>query len=214
MKLHDETDYIRALISEGEHVRQDFKYEISDSRKIARALSAFANTVGGRLLIGVKDNGRIAGVRSDEEMYMVEAAARLYCCPEVAVTMSVHRAEGKNVLFAEIPEVADKPVMARDENDRLRAYVRIADENILATAVHMDVWRSAGDGMPAVLTYTERERHLLDLLSVSEPLTVSAICRLLSLPRRQVVALLSRFVRWNLVEMCHDGKSFVYKAIE
>ncbi len=214
MKLHDETDYIRALISEGEHVRQDFKYEISDSRKIARTLSAFANTVGGRLLIGVKDNGRIAGVRSDEEMYMVEAAARLYCCPEVAVTMSVHRAEGKNVLFAEIPEVADKPVMARDENDRLRAYVRIADENILATAVHMDVWRSAGDGMPAVLTYTERERHLLDLLSVSEPLTVSAICRLLSLPRRQVVALLSRFVRWNLVEMCHDGKSFVYKAIE
>ncbi len=214
MKLHDETDYIRALISEGEHVRQDFKYEISDSRKIARTLSAFANTVGGRLLIGVKDNGRIAGVRSDEEMYMVEAAARLYCCPEVAVTMSVHRAEGKNVLFAEIPEVADKPVMARDENDRLRAYVRIADENILATAVHMDVWRSAGDGMPAVLTYTERERHLLDLLSVSEPLTVSAICRLLSLPRRQVVALLSRFVRWNLVEMCHDGKCFVYKAIE
>lgn len=214
MKLHDETDYIRALISEGEHVRQDFKYEISDSRKIARTLSAFANTVGGRLLIGVKDNGRIAGVRSDEEMYMVEAAARLYCCPEVAVTMSVRRAEGKNVLFAEIPEVADKPVMARDENDRLRAYVRIADENILATAVHMDVWRSAGDGMPAVLTYTERERHLLDLLSVSEPLTVSAICRLLSLPRRQVVALLSRFVRWNLVEMCHDGKSFVYKAIE
>lgn len=214
MKLHDETDYIRALISEGEHVRQDFKYEISDSRKIARTLSAFANTVGGRLLIGVKDNGRIAGVRSDEEMYMVEAAARLYCCPEVAVIMSVHRAEGKNVLFAEIPEVADKPVMARDENDRLRAYVRIADENILATAVHMDVWRSAGDGVPAVLSYTERERHLLDLLSVSEPLTVSAICRLLSLPRRQVVALLSRFVRWNLVEMCHDGKSFVYKAIE
>lgn len=214
MKLHDETDYIRTLISEGEHVRQDFKYEISDSRKIARTLSAFANTVGGRLLIGVKDNGRIAGVRSDEEMYMVEAAARLYCCPEVAVTMSVHRAEGKNVLFAEIPEVADKPVMARDENDRLRAYVRIADENILATAVHMDVWRSAGDGVPAVLTYTERERHLLDLLSASEPLTVSAICRLLSLPRRQVVALISRFVRWNLVKMSHDGKSFVYKAIE
>lgn len=214
MKLQDETAYIRALISEGEHVRQDFKYEISDSRKIARTLSAFANTEGGRLLIGVKDNGRIAGVRSDEEMYMVEAAARLYCAPEVKVTMSVHRAEGKNVLFADIPAVEAKPVMARDENNRLRAYVRIADENILATAVHMDVWRSAGDSVPAVLTYTERERHLLDLLSAHEPLTVSAICRGLSMPRRCVVALLSRFVRWNLVEMRHDGSSFVYKAVE
>ena len=77
MKVQDDTAYIRALISEGEHVRQDFKFEISDSRKIARSLSAFANTEGGRLLIGVKDNGRIAGVRSEEEMYMVEAAAQV-----------------------------------------------------------------------------------------------------------------------------------------
>lgn len=214
MKLQDETAYIRALISEGEHVRQDFKYEISDSRKIARTLSAFANTEGGRLLIGVKDNGRIAGVRSDEEMYMVEAAARLYCRPEVKVSMSVHRAEGKTVLLAEMPAVEAKPVMACDESNRMRAYVRIADENILATAVHMNVWRSVGEGVPDILTYTEREQRMLDLLSVSEPLSVSAICRCLPLPRRDVVALLARFVRWNLVEMCHDGRNFVYKAME
>ena len=65
------------LIAQGEHQQQDFKYEISDARKIARTLSAFANTEGGRLLIGVKDNGKIAGVRSDEEIYMGEAAAAI-----------------------------------------------------------------------------------------------------------------------------------------
>ncbi|MBE6307665.1 MAG: ATP-binding protein, partial [Bacteroidales bacterium] len=81
MKPTDATAYIHALIAQGEHVQQDFKYEISDARKIARTLSAFANTLGGRLLIGVKDNGRIAGVRSEEEMYMIEAAAQLYCTP-------------------------------------------------------------------------------------------------------------------------------------
>ena len=67
--------YIHALIAEGEHQQQDFKFEISDARKIAKTLSAFSNTDGGRLLIGVKDNGKIAGVRSDEEQYMIEAAA-------------------------------------------------------------------------------------------------------------------------------------------
>ena len=87
----DEATYIYTLIAEGEHVEQDFKYEISDARKIARTLSAFANTQGGRLLIGVKDNGRIAGVRSDEEMYMIEAAAHLYCKPEVVVAMHVYK---------------------------------------------------------------------------------------------------------------------------
>ena len=58
MKLLTDTDYIHALIAEGEHQQQDFKFEISDARKIAKTLSAFANT---------KDNGKIAGVRSEEE---------------------------------------------------------------------------------------------------------------------------------------------------
>ena len=71
MKLLTDTDYIHALIAEGEHQQQDFKFEISDARKIAKTLSAFANTDGGRLLIGVKDNGKIAGVRSEEEKYMI-----------------------------------------------------------------------------------------------------------------------------------------------
>lgn len=40
------------LIAQGEHQEQDFKYEISSISKIARSLSAFANTDGGRLLVG------------------------------------------------------------------------------------------------------------------------------------------------------------------
>ena len=91
MKTLTDTQYIHALIAEGEHQQQDFKFEISDARKIAKTLSAFSNTDGGRLLIGVKDNGKIAGVRSDEEQYMIEAAARLYCRPEVSTDLSGRR---------------------------------------------------------------------------------------------------------------------------
>ena len=42
--------YIEELISQGEHEQQDFKFLISDARKIARSISAFANNGGGRLL--------------------------------------------------------------------------------------------------------------------------------------------------------------------
>lgn len=73
--------YIQDLIEEGEHEHQDFKFQISDARKIARSISAFANNSGGHLLVGVKDNGKIAGVRSDEEIYMIEQAAEMYCRP-------------------------------------------------------------------------------------------------------------------------------------
>ena len=49
--------FIHRLIQEGEHEHQDFKFQISDARKIARSISAFANNDGGRLLIGVREKG-------------------------------------------------------------------------------------------------------------------------------------------------------------
>ncbi len=102
MKTNSNTLYIQKLISEGEHIHQDFKFAISDARKIAKSLSAFANTEGGRLLVGVKDNGKIAGVRSEEEIYMVEAAATLYCRPEIELETHIYHIEGKDVLEVQI----------------------------------------------------------------------------------------------------------------
>lgn len=117
MKTLTDTEYIHALIAEGEHQQQDFKFEISDARKIAKTLSAFANTDGGKLLIGVKDNGKIAGVRSDEEQYMIEAAAELYCSPEVNYIMQTYLVEGRSVLVVQIEESDRKPVYAKDETE-------------------------------------------------------------------------------------------------
>lgn len=141
MKPFTDSDYIHALIAEGEHQQQDFKFEISDARKIAKTLSAFANTDGGRLLIGVKDNGRIAGVRSEEEKYMIEAAAQLYCTPKVQYTIRTYIVEGRQVLLASIDESSQKPIYAKDESGKPLAYLRIQDENILATPVHLRVWQ-------------------------------------------------------------------------
>jgi len=48
--MRDEAYYIENLISQGEHQQLDFKFEITDSKKIAKTLVAFANIDGGRLL--------------------------------------------------------------------------------------------------------------------------------------------------------------------
>ena len=119
MKTLTDTQYIHALIAEGEHQQQDFKFEISDARKIAKTLSAFSNTDGGRLLIGVKDNGKIAGVRSDEEQYMIEAAARLYCRPEVSYSTQTYQVEGRSVLLVQIDESDRKPVYAKERSRQI-----------------------------------------------------------------------------------------------
>ena len=71
----DDRRFLLGLIKEGEHQQQDFKYRVEDALKLARTVSAFANTNGGRLLIGVRDDGHLSGVRSEEEIYVMHQAA-------------------------------------------------------------------------------------------------------------------------------------------
>ena len=124
--------HILKLIEEGEHQKLDFKFEISDARRIARSLVAFANTQGGRLLIGVKDNGAIAGVRSEEEYYMLEAAAKMYCKPPVEFQSKEWTLNNKTVLEIIVPKSPLKPHYAETKEGKWLVYIRVADQNLLA----------------------------------------------------------------------------------
>ena len=172
--------YIESLIEEGEHEHQDFKYQITDARKIARSISAFANHSGGHLLVGVKDNGSIVGVSSDEEIYMIEQAALMYCQPEQKVKFEVFRVGGKNVLKVDIDEAQEKPVKAPDDNGHWRTYYRVADENVLATSTHAKVLKLKSESSPddVVINLTEKEEMLLDYLQSHGGITLSGYERL------------------------------------
>lgn len=161
--IHDK-NFIEELISEGEHEHQDFKFLISDSRKIARTIAAFANHDGGRLLIGVKDNGTIAGIRSEEEFYMIEQAAEMYCRPAQKVEMAVYSIDGKFVLKADIRKAARRPVLAQDENRRWQIYYRVADENIQAPAYFSKIWQNR-IGSGSLVTFSDTESKLLSYVS-------------------------------------------------
>ncbi len=211
MKTLTEIQYIQRLIAEGEHGHQDFKFEISDARKIARSLSAFANTDGGRLLVGVKDNGKIAGVRSEEEIYMIEAAATMYCRPQVALETQTYVVEGRTVLEVRIAEATDKPVCALDADNKAWAYIRIKDENILATPVHLQIWKRSVRPEGTLVAFTEREQRLLDTLRERGQLSLNQCSRLCRLHRQATCELLADFIRFGLVEPVFEGHQFYYK---
>ncbi len=199
---------LRTLIAQGEHERLDFKFEISDARKIARTLSAFSNTAGGRLLIGVKDNRRISGVKSDEEYYMVESAASLNCKPEVQFKSRNYSIEGKSVLEIYIPQVDNKPVYARDEENRWLAYMRVADQNILAGIVQLQVWKEEKTARGKLLEFTRREEILLGYLERTPNSALSKIQRDTGFNRKELITLLTKLVLFDVVEMqFSEGKN-------
>lgn len=188
------------LILQGEHQTQDFKYCISDSRKIARTLVAFANTDGGRLLIGVKDNGRIAGVRSDEEYYMVESAAKLYSKPEIHFSTKQHSIEGKTVLEVLVEPSSEKPHFARDEEGKWWAYFRKDDENRLASKVMLEVWKKQNSKEGILINYSEDEKILLDYLENNEKISVSKYARIAHLPYKKAEQIIINFRSLNILK--------------
>lgn len=147
--------YISELVARGEDETQDFKLTVNDARKIARTISAFANNAGGHLLIGVKDNGAIAGIRSEEDIFVVEQAAQCYCEPPQPVDFTAYRAgdadsdrpgvKASVVIRAYIAPSSSRPVSVVETEGKRRAYFRVADENIAAHPLMVWAWRREAD---------------------------------------------------------------------
>lgn len=210
----DSESYIARLIAEGEHVQQDFKFEISDLSKIAHTLSAFSNTEGGRLLIGVKDNGKIAGIRSEEELYMIEAAAEIYSFPPVTVETRPHCVKGKTVLEVWVPKADRRPVFAIESTGDRKAYLRITDENFLATPVHLHLWRQEGETNGALFSLSDHDTaRLLLLLQEKEMLSLNQFRRT-AIRRNKLYERLAMFVRLGVVSMIFYEGTFCFRLNE
>lgn len=204
----DDRHYLLSLIKEGEHQQQDFKYRVSDARKLARSVSAFANTDGGRLLIGVRDDGQLSGVRSEEEIFMMHQAAYKYCKPEPSIKFDTYHVDGRTIVIATVPPSDKKPVCAEDEDGKSRAYIRIADENIVASPVHLALWRETQKTRGSVMTYDEAVRQLLDAMEGF--LTLNQIVKRSNLPRHQVIALLARLIRFGTAKWEYSDQQFLF----
>lgn len=198
--------YIQKLILQGEHQKQDFKFQVNDSRKIARTLSAFANTYGGKLLIGVKDNGVVAGVRSEEEFYMIEAAAQMYCKPTIDFAHRTWNADGKTVLEIDIPPLEKKPCFAENEPDKWMAYIRVKDQNILATTLQLKLWKRKNSNNGTFIRYSEKEKLLLQYLEEHPFITIGKYCKLASIPRYLAENLIVNLMLTDIIEMGQNEK--------
>lgn len=175
--------HIINLIKQGEHQTLDFKHSITDSKKIARSLVAFANTLGGTLLIGVKDNGSIVGIDSEEEYYMIEAAAQMYCKPEIPFKVTKWNINGKTILEVTVNSTKHKPVKAPDKNGDYKAFIRINDENIVASPIQLKIWKAERHRQSIWMILSEKEVTLIDYLKINLKITVGQYSRVAFISR-------------------------------
>ena len=205
---------IKDLIRQGEGQHLDFKFCISDSRKIARTISSFANSGGGTLLIGVKDNGSIAGVRSEEEFYMIETASRLFCKPEIDVSVIQHTVDGKSVLEVVVPKGSKRPYKAKDESGKWYAYFRLNDETILANHVLLKVWYKQDRNLPVRITIGRAEELLLSSLRENGHTSLTAFRKLTGIKRDLAERIIADLILLDILKVVPGENGLVFSMKE
>ncbi len=205
-----DVDLLEKIIFKGEGVQLDFKQTISNQKKIARTLAAFANNSGGKLLIGVKDNGFIIGCDTEEEMFMIYEAAEHYCEPPVDIIFSIYEDEnGLQVLEVDIKNSLRKPHFALDEHDEWQLYMRSRDQTLLASKTTQKILKYDDEKIDLDML-DSKSQYVLDYLKLKEFITPKIVAQKLNISLQRANKILVQLTQHGLVLYNKDGRGDYY----
>lgn len=203
---------LQRRIAEGEGQQLDFKFRIDDQKKIARTLAAFANSDGGSLLIGVKDSGKIAGCNPEEEFYMIEGAAQVFCKPPVPFESQVIQ-EGHHLVMEIVVPVSDRKHKAPDENGDFKFFHRLKDQTMLSNKITFLLWRYRKEGKKRAESFTPELSKLLKIIEEYEPVSISKLFRESKLPKNRVNEHIATLVYWEVIEQEVSKSGVKYRSL-
>lgn len=128
---------VREIIANGESARVEFEEDRLEAEQLARTIVAFANGHGGKILLGIQENGEICGItREDLPMWVMDTVIRPHVHPAVLpayeeIVTGVGGKE-KRVAVLSVPAGTAKPYVLK-KREREDVYIRVGNSNRLAT---------------------------------------------------------------------------------
>ena len=195
-------DDLRRLAAMGEGRHLEFKNRVPRPDRLAREVIALANTDGGKVLLGVDDNGSVIGLKdADEELFALREALGPRVEPEVEVEVETVRVSRRRLaLVVDVPASHDRPHYLRpggDPREKRRAFVRVADQSVEASREAVQLMKAERRGEGARFTFGDRERNLLAYLDRHERVTVGEYARMANVPPWKASK--------TLVQLAHAG---------
>ena len=183
-------DDLRRLAALGEGRTLEFKNRVPRPERIAREVIALANTDGGKVLVGVDDDGTVLGVKdAQESFFALQTALENRILPPVDLGFEpVRISRTREVLVVHVPASPDRPHVLRPDRrpdgtlPKQRAFVRVADQSVEASPEAVAMMKADGRGDAVTFTFGDAERQLLDYLARHETITVRTYARMHRLP--------------------------------
>lgn len=128
------------LIQQGESKTLELKSRLPQHDQLAKTIVAFANTSGGKLVLGVDDQRNVVGVAEDDLFTLQDQITSIIhdrCSPFILPEIYTANLQGKMVLVVEVFRGNLPPYYLKSEGKNNGAYLRIGASNRKADFDHV-----------------------------------------------------------------------------
>ena len=153
---------------------------------------------------------KLLQLHQEEFDQVLQEAATHYCKPAADITFETFVAEGRTIVVATVPKAKHKPVKALGDDGRWKAYIRVADENIVASPVHLRIWHDEQATKGLLVNIGEEERQVMQALDGPPGTTLRQVVRTSGVGHHHTVNILARLVRFGLAKCQFNEHHFAF----
>jgi len=201
---------LEQLVDLGEGISLEFKRRVPQPQRIAKEVVALSNTNGGRIVLGVDDDGTIRGIdHTSEEEFLLRQAVSAHCRPVVEYQTERVVVEPRcDVLVVTIEESANKPhqVVADDEGSEEEgaAYVRVEAKSIEASDETIQEMQEEEGQDGVSFEFGDTESLLMRYLDDYGRISVSQLSQLADISPERASQTLLRLTKADLLHLHPD----------
>lgn len=145
----------------------EWKETLPQKQPIYRTVVGFCNQNGGKIVLGVRDDGVIVGLAQNQVEELLETLERdIYqaCSPPIVPRVFARRIEDKSIVIIEVSPGMNKPYYITSEGLEQGTYVRIGPHTVRANADMIEElrWQSRGIHFETMLQYQAGRKELDD----------------------------------------------------
>jgi predicted HTH transcriptional regulator len=201
---------VKKLATRGEGLHIEFKRKANHPDKIAKEFVAFANATGGVLLLGVDDDGTVAGVKHAEgDLHVIREALKKSKPPLLYTEKTIPLSGTKSIVWYTVPESKTKPHHLT-EADGAHAYVRVHDKCLKASKQLCEVLKRSSKQKNIQFVYGEQEKLLMQYLEVHNTISLSECETLLKINTWKASRKLVLLVLAGVLEITPTEKGDLY----
>ena len=201
---------LEQLVELGEGISLEFKRRVPQPQRIAKEIVALTNTNGGRIVLGVDDDGTIKGIdHASEEEFLLRQAVNAHCRPVVEYQTERVVVEPRcDVLVVTIEESENKPHrMVADEEaagEAGAAYVRVEAKSIEASDETIREMQEENGQDGVTFEFGDTESLLMRYLDDYGRISVSQLSQLADISPERASQTLLRLTKADLLHLHPD----------